>query len=147
MGGETINTATARLALQLQGLSATSMVALSASAGVDGVIGARARRGRRINATSYLLLCSLIGIDATTGASSPAICRRGFEIDWHAFGAALKVSRNRANLDLRAAAKIIGASAATLSRAECGNAVSVESYLLINRFLVVSPLVFLSFTG
>jgi hypothetical protein len=48
---------------------------------------------------------------------------------------------------LRSAAKRIGVSAATLSRAEGGCAIEVDSYLTIARFLGMPAEAFLSFTG
>jgi hypothetical protein len=136
-----------RLASQLQNLAAGSMRSFSASAGVEGRLGMRARQGRVVDSTSYLRLCSAIGVDAATGLPAPATHRRAFEIEWWMFGAAFLFGRRRARLGLRAAAKVVGVSAATLSRAEGGQAVSVESYLLIIRFLGVPALSFLSFTG
>jgi transcriptional regulator with XRE-family HTH domain len=49
-------------------------------------------------------------------------------------------------LDLRSAADLVGVSAATLSRAERGQPIAIESYLRVVEFIGVPPESFLSFT-
>jgi hypothetical protein len=140
--------AAARLARHLQDLSPAEMAALSDRTGVQRKIGARARAGRKVNATSYLLLCSAAGVDVTTGAAvvvkEP---RAGSSILWWIFGSALFLTRSLRALDLRSAADLVGVSAATLSRAEHGQPIAIESYLRITHFIGVPPESFLSFTG
>jgi hypothetical protein len=136
-----------RLAGHLQKLSRTETAAVSDRAGVPPRIGARARAGRKVTATSYLLLCLAAGIDAATGAPFPTVPRAGCAIVWWLFGSSLFLSRRGRRLDLRSAAVLVGVSAATLSRAECGKPISVESFLCVARFIGVPPESFLCFTG
>jgi transcriptional regulator with XRE-family HTH domain len=133
-----------RLAQYLQKLTPSEMAALSDGAGVQRKIGARARAGRKVETTAYLLLCSAVGLDAATGARLAG--RRGradFSIDWWTFGSALFLTRSSRQLDLRSAADLIRVSAATLSRAERGQPIAIESYLRIAYFIGVPPESFL----
>jgi transcriptional regulator with XRE-family HTH domain len=66
---------------------------------------------------------------------------------WWNFGSALFLTRGFRRLDLRSAADLVGISAATLSRAERGHPIAVESYLSIANFIGVPPNSFLCFTG
>src|SRR5713226_7341415 len=109
--------AAARLARHLEYLDAAEMAALSDRAGVQRNIGARARAGRKVSATAYLLLCSAAGVDVATGA--PVAVRgpcAGSSIVWWIFGSVLFFTRSLRRLDLRSAADLVGVSAATLSR-------------------------------
>jgi hypothetical protein len=139
--------AAARLARHLQGLTPAEMAAVSDRAGVPRKIGARARIGRKVNATAYLLLCSAVAIDVATNArvlgGRPCV---GSSIVWWVFGSALFLTRSRRRLDLRSAADLVGVSAATLSRAERGQPIAIESYLRVIEFMGVPPKSFLSFT-
>jgi len=140
--------AAARLALHLQDLSLAEMAALSDRTGVQRKIGARARAGRKVNATSYLLLCSAAGIDVTTGTA--VVAKEpwaGSSIIWWIFGSALFLTRSLRGLDLRSAADLVGVSAATLSRAEHGQHIAIESYLRVIGFIGVPPESFLRFAG
>jgi hypothetical protein len=123
------------------------MAALSDRAGVQRKIGARARAGRKISAPAYMLLCSAAGIDVATGASASVVPRVGATIVWWMFGSALFLTRARSRLDLRVAADLVGVSAATLSRAERGQPVAVESFLRISDFTGIPAESFLCFTG
>ena len=135
-----------RLASHLRHLTPAVMAVLSKRAGISGRAGARARAGRKVSAISYILLCSAVGLDVVTGAPGPSI-RAGSEIVWWLFGAALFLTRSRRHLDLRSAAALVGTSAATLSRAERGQPIAIESYLRVARFIGLPPASFLSFTG
>jgi hypothetical protein len=137
-----------RLAQHLQDLTPTQMAAVSDRAGVPRKIGARARAGRKVNATAYLLLCSAVEIDVVTGAR--VVDRRrcaGLSIVWWIFGSALFLTRTLRRLDLRSAADLVGVSAATLSRAEHGQPIAIESYLRIAAFIGVPSETFLCFAG
>ena len=139
--------AAARLARHLQYLTPAEMAAVSDRAGVPRKIGARARVGRKVNATAYLLLCSAVAIDVATDARvlDGRPCA-GSSIVWWIFGSALFLTRSRRRLDLRSAADLVGVSAATLSRAERGQPIAIESYLRVVEFIGVPPESFLSFT-
>src|SRR5258707_9624627 len=136
-----------RLAQLLEDLAPAEMAAVSDRAGVPGKIGARARVGRKVNATAYLLLCSAVAIDVATDARvlDGRPCA-GSSIVWWIFGSALFLTRSRRRLDLRSAADLVGVSAATLSRAERGQPIAIESYLRVAEFVGVPPESFLSFT-
>jgi transcriptional regulator with XRE-family HTH domain len=136
--------AAARLARHLESLTPAEMAALSDRAGVQRKIGARARAGRKVETTAYLLLCSAVGLDAATGARlAGRRDRAGFSIDWRIFGSALFLTRSSRQLDLRSAADPIRVSAATLSRAERGQPIAIESYLRIADFIGIPPESFL----
>jgi hypothetical protein len=139
--------AAARLARHLEYLTRAEMLALSDRAGVQRKIGARARAGRKVSATAYMLLCSAAGIDAATGAPASVVPRACATIVWWMFGSGLFLTRTLKRLDLRGAADVVGVSAATLSRAERGQPVAVESFLRISDFIGIPGESFLCFTG
>lgn len=136
-----------RLAQHLADVTPTLMNAISDRAGIPRRLGAGARVGRKINANDYLLLCSAIGLGAESGLKVEGISRVGSSIIWWVLGAALFLTRRRLHLDLRSAARIIEMSAATLSRAEAGDPIAVESFLKITKFIGVPPNSFLCFTA
>jgi hypothetical protein len=138
--------AAARLAQHLRDLTPAAMAEVSNRAGVPRRIGARARKGRKVGATEYMLLCSAVGISAATGAPIEGAARAGSSIVWWILGSGLFITRNIRRLDLRSAAVLAGVSAATLSRAEHGHPIAVESYLRVAGFMGVPPESFLSFT-
>jgi hypothetical protein len=140
--------AAARLAQHLQDLSPAEMAALSDRMGLQRKIGARARAGRKVNATSHLSLCAAVGIDVATGAA--VVAKEpwaGASIIWWIFASALFLTRSLRGLDLRSAADLVGVSAATLSRAERGQPISIESYLRVVGFIGLPPESFLSSAG
>jgi hypothetical protein len=136
-----------RLTRHLQALSPVEMAAVCEAARLSRRIGARARAGRKVTATTYLLLCAAAGLDAATGMPVRAALRGGFAIVWWVFASNLFLSRRVRRLDLRSAAALVGVSAATLSRAECGKPIAVESFLRVARFIGVPPESFMCFTG
>jgi hypothetical protein len=140
-------TAAAWLARHLRYLSRAEMVAISDCAGVPRKIGFGARASRKASATAYMLLCSVAGLDAATGTLGRECPPRGHRDLWWVFGAGLFRTRHLRPLDLRSAAGLVGVSAATLSRAERGHTIAIESYLRVVRFIRISPESFLSFTG
>ena len=136
-----IRNASGRLGQRL--LSRPELAAVCDDAGVTFTIGARARAGRKINASAYMLLCSAAGLDAATGAIVEAEPRAGFAIAWWLVGCNHFLTRRIRGLDLRSAALVVGVSAATLSRAECGEPVSIECFLRISCFIGIPPKIFL----
>jgi hypothetical protein len=98
----------------------------------------RARAGKPIHAGAFLALCGAVGIDPASGTERPSK-KVAPEIAWPMVGARLKFVRRLRYLDQRAAAQIVGTSAATICRVEGGVAVSVESFLAICRFTGVHP--------
>jgi hypothetical protein len=98
----------------------------------------RARAGKPIHAGAFLALCGAVGIDPASGTVRPSK-KVPPEIMWPMVGTGLKIVRRLRYLDQRAAAQIVGASAATICRVEGGVAVSVESFLAICRFMGVHP--------
>ena len=138
--------AAARLAQHLPGLKPQVMATISDRAGVPRKIGARARAGRKVGATAYMLLCLAVGLDAKTGVPVANVPRPGCAIAWWIFGSDLFFARKLRRLDLRSAANLVGVSAATLSRAERGQPVGVESFLRISNFIAIPAESFLCFT-
>jgi hypothetical protein len=139
--------AAARLAQHLHGLTPTAMAAVSDLAGVPRRIGARARAGRKVSATAYMLLCAAVGINPASGAPILSVPRAGSVIVWWIFGAGLFHTRLLRGLNLRSAADLVGVSAATLSRAERAKPIAVESYLRVAGFIGVPSESFLCFTA
>jgi hypothetical protein len=139
--------AAARLAQHLKELTPAEMAAVSDGAGVERKIGARARAGRKVGTTAYMLLCLAVGVDVETGLPVANAPRPGCAIAWWMFGSGLFFARHLRRLDLRSAANLVRVSAATLSRAERGQPISVESFLRISNFIGVPPEGFLCFTG
>jgi len=139
--------AAVRLARHLECLTPAEMAALSDCAGVQRKIGARARAGRKVGTTAYMLLCTAAGIDAATGAPASVVPRAGATIVWWIFGSSLFLTRALKRLDLWVAADLVGVSAATLSRAERCQPVAVESFLRISDFIGIPAKSFLCFTG
>jgi hypothetical protein len=136
-----------RLAQHLQGLTRVDMLAVSDRAGVPRKIGARARAARKVCASSYMQLCSAVGIDAVTGVPTDRVRPTGSSIVWWFFGSNLFLTRHLRRLDLRSAAELIGVSAATLSRAERGQPIAVDNFLRISEFIGIVADSFLCFTG
>jgi hypothetical protein len=134
-----------RLAQHLQSLSHAEMAVVSDRAGVPRKIGARARAGRKVSATAYMLLCSATGLDAATGAQVVSAPRAGSAIVWWLFASNLFITRRLRRLDLRSAAVRVGVSAATLSRAERGEPISAGSFLRASSFIGLPPQSFLCF--
>lgn len=128
-------TAAVRLAHHLQDLTRAEMATVSNRAGVLRMMGARARAGRKVSATVYMLLCSATGLDAATGTLVASAPRAGCVIVWSILGAALLRTRGLRQLSLRVAADLIGVSAATLSRAERSHPIAVDSFLQIVAFI------------
>jgi transcriptional regulator with XRE-family HTH domain len=81
-----------------------------------------------------------------TGAPARAVPRKDATIVWWLFGSGLFLTRVLKRLDLRAAADLIGLSAAILSRAERSQPVAVESFLRISDFIGIPGESFLCFT-
>jgi hypothetical protein len=123
------------------------MAAVSDHAGVERKIGARARAGRKVGTTAYMLLCSAVGVDVETGLPVANAPRPGCAVVWWTFGSCLFFTRSLRRLDLRSAANRVGVSAATLSRAERGQPISVEAFFKISNFIGIPAESFLCFTG
>jgi len=135
------------LAQELCCLTRSEMATVSDQAGISRRMGFRARNGHKVSATTHLLLCLAVGTEPSRGSSVPKAPRRVASIAWWAFGSALFLTRSLRRLDLRTAAQLVGVSAATLSRAEHGHPLAVESYLRVAGFIGVPPEGFLCFTG
>jgi hypothetical protein len=98
----------------------------------------RARAGRPVNAGAFLALCGAAGIDPVDGsARSPKRVPAG--IAWSLVGEGLRITRRLRREELRSAARHVRLSPATLSRAEAGDALSIESLLAVCRFIGVHP--------
>jgi DNA-binding Xre family transcriptional regulator len=126
-------------ALKRVATSSTAAVEIADRAGTDmrrQVF--RARAGKPVNAGAFLALCGALGIDPADG-SSRAPRQVSSKFSWPMLAAGLRVARRLRHHDQRSAARVIGVSAATLCRAEAGDAVSVESLLAICRFIGTHP--------
>jgi hypothetical protein len=116
-------------------------------AGVPGRMAVRAARGMTIGTTSFLLLCSVTGIDPIRATPRRPLSRRGCSICWRSFAAALWFERRRRDLSLRDCSLLLGISIATLSRAERAHCLGVESFAQLTGFIGLHPFAFLYFTG
>jgi hypothetical protein len=138
--------ASARLSRHLQRLTPAQMAFASERAGIARRVGAQARKSKRISATPYMLLCAASGLDPVSGDLVAVFPRAGASIHWCAFAAALLITRQVRRLGIRSAARQAGVSIATLSRAENGKPIAVESFLRIAIFIGVPAGSFLCFT-
>ena len=119
-------------------LSAGDIARFAASAGVSVRALRTARRGLPVAVDAHLGLCRALRLDPATGerVRRAEPCGR---VRWDHVRASLVCARASAGLTLRAAAERIGIGAATLLRAERGEAVSVETFLAIAAWLGMPP--------
>lgn len=110
----------------------------AAEAGVSVRALRTARRGQPVAVDAHLGLCRALGLDPATGAPTPRVMPCG-RVRWDHVRASLVCSRAARGLTLRAAAERIGIGAATLLRAERGEAVSVEVFLKLCAWLGMPP--------
>ena len=136
-----------RLTQVLQEATFGEVALLCEQAGVPRRLGNRGRSGRRLSAAGHVILCVAVGIDPETGATAPARLPRGDTISWWLFGGCVALRRDLLRLDVRSASQVAGVSSATISRAEHGQPLAIESYLRLCRFIAVPAAVFLCFTG
>jgi DNA-binding Xre family transcriptional regulator len=136
-----------RLADHLEHISASELVALSRQAGVVPAQAWRARKRRKVDATSFLLLCSALGVEPANGARSEPLCRKGHTFSFVHLATALYFARFRRKLTIRAAAPVLGLSTATLSRVEAGQPTTIETLLRVCSHLGLPATCFLVFTG
>lgn len=97
----------------------------------------KARALHRAGADPTMRLCSHFNLDPQTGEGcEPFQCG---PVLWWFIAVGLGTRRALLGLTVTTAAKRIGVSHATASRAEAGRAVSFESFLLICRFVGLDP--------
>jgi len=131
-------TAALRLQRALASHSAADVAALSDRIGIDRRIGARAKGGRKINASAYLALCCAVGINPVTGESRPVREPTGPVMFWF-LGAGVTIARLSRKLSYRQIAKASGVTHPTIFRVERGLPVSAETVLRVAAFLGVRP--------
>jgi transcriptional regulator with XRE-family HTH domain len=107
-------------------------------AGVTSRQASLARAGKPVNAGAYLALCAATGIDPIDGKSRPAKVLSP-NVVWWLLSGALYITRHLKKLDQRAAAEVIGISAASVCRVECGQPVSIGVMLKVCAFIGVHP--------
>jgi hypothetical protein len=120
-------------------LTAPETAALADAAGVPRRTAERARRNRGIGSEAYLKLCNAVGKDAVSGAPRTVRFMPSAACNWWLLGAAIYLARSRRLHGIRAAALEIGVSTATLSRAETGQAIAIESVIRIAHYLQLTP--------
>jgi hypothetical protein len=138
---------TSRLTNALHLLGRRELLRLADVSGVPFRFVARCSRGKTLNATHYLLLCSAIGVHPVTFARRDAQPLPGHSIVWSAFAARLRLYREEIRSGVRDVARTTSLSTATLSRSENGMPISANSYLRLTNFLGVPPYAFMRFTG
>jgi hypothetical protein len=126
-------------------LSASDVIELADRAGVPRRVGSQARKARRIGTESYLKLSNALGLDPCTGLPCSAAATPQARCHWSLLAAAVFFERSRRRLGVRGAAREIGLSTATLSRAENGNAIAIASALRLSAWLRLSPNVLFEF--
>jgi hypothetical protein len=127
-------------------LSLSDAIELADRAGVPRRVGSQARKGRPIGTEGYLKLSNALGLDPCTGLPRSAAATPQARCHWWLLAAAIFFERSRRRLGVRAAACEIGVSTATLSRAENGNAIAIESTLRLSAWLRLSPNVLFGFS-
>jgi len=113
------------------------LASLAVRANVPRRAVSRILAGQPINADTYLKVCGAVGIDPVTGESCPP--STGFDIQWRIFAIGIRAARILHKLSTRDAASLIRVSSATISRAEAGRPIRVESYLALCAFVGTHP--------
>lgn len=117
------------------------VVALAREYGIDGRLARRAASGMDVNASAYVQLCGMAGIDPVTGRRS--VYHRAPPLDWRLVGIkvclALIGSPGELPVSMRAAAKRWRVTLITIARAKAGSPVGVENFLRLCRGLGVHP--------
>jgi DNA-binding Xre family transcriptional regulator len=124
--------------LQSSASSWSALDEMARRAGVTSRQVSLARAGKPVNAGAYLALCAVTGIDPVDGKSQPAKALSP-NVVWWLLSGALYVTRHLKKLDQRTAAEIIGISAASVCRVECGKPVSIGVMLKVCAFIGVHP--------
>jgi DNA-binding Xre family transcriptional regulator len=124
--------------LQSSAKSWTALDELARRAGVTSRQVSLARAGKPVNAGAYLALCAATGIDPVDAKSRPARVISPTVVWWLLSGA-LYITRRLKKLDQRAAAEVIGISAASVCRVEFGKPVSIGVMLKVCAFIGVHP--------
>jgi len=126
-------------------LSSSQVVILADRAGVPRRLAAKARAGRLIGAEAYLKLCSALGLDPTTGLVKVTTTSPQARCQWWLVGSVVFFRRTQKRQGIRAAAREIGISTATLSRAENGRPVAIDSLLHLAAYVQLPPDVLVGF--
>ena len=124
--------------LQSSASSWTELDAIARQAGVSPRQASLARAGKPVNAGAYLALCAATGIDPVDERSRPAKVLSP-NVVWWLLSGALYITRHLKKLDQRNAAEVIGISAASVCRVECGQPVSIGVLLKVCAFIGVHP--------
>ena len=135
------------LANALRPLNGSELVEACRTAGVQPRQARRILSGKKTDVLSFLLLCSAFGIEASAGILVLPRNRAGFHFSFRHFGVAVAFARTLTKQGIRAATEYLSVSTATLSRAEAGRSIGVESLLRISGGYSLSPNAFLIFTG
>jgi transcriptional regulator with XRE-family HTH domain len=125
-------------ALRPSASSSAEQNSIARQAGVTSRQVSLARSGKPVNAGAYLALCAAVGVDPVDGKDRP-VKSVSPNILWWVLSGAMYISRNLKKLDQRAAAEVIGISAASVCRVECGQPVSVGILLRVCAFIGVHP--------
>jgi hypothetical protein len=126
-------------------LSRSEIIKLADRAGVPRRTGAKAQKVRPIGTEAYLKLANALGLDPCTGLPRSSTATPHARCHWWLFATAIFFKRSRRRLGIRAAAAESEVSTATLSRAENGNVVAIESVLRLSAWLRLSPNVLFGF--
>lgn len=147
MGTPRIEPSRSKLAALLESCRPTQLGVVAANAGVSPVAARRARKPGAGDTSSFVLLCAALGIDGLSGEPTPPSPRPGCTFSFLQFGIVLFFARSQAGRSIRAFAPLVELSTATVSRAESGKPVCVETVITVCRYVRMPPAVFLCFTG
>jgi hypothetical protein len=125
-------------ALQSSASSWAALDEMGRRAGVTSRQMSLARAGKPVNAGAYLALCAATGIDPVDGKARPTRVISP-NVVWWLLSGALYITRHLKKLDQRAAAEVIGISAASVCRVESGHPVSIGVMLKVCAFIGVHP--------
>jgi hypothetical protein len=117
--------------------SPRALSALAVRADLSRRVIGRAASGQAINASAYLRLCGLLGLDPVNGDKHEP--REIGDVQWWFFGWGVKGARLLRKTSVRQAARISGVCNATICRAEQGRPISAESYLALCSFIGAHP--------
>lgn len=121
---------------------AGQVVELARKAGVDGRLGRRVAKGITINASAYLRLCAVIGLDPLTGETGTegTVPR---DLDWNRVAIKILLALI-AGSSLRKLSKAWKVEYTAINRAKHQQPVNIDNFLKICRGLKMHPYDFLA---
>ncbi|WP_428031516.1 helix-turn-helix domain-containing protein [Ancylobacter sp.] len=113
-------------------------ISLCRVAEVDMRLWRNAAMGRPVNALAHMAICAVLAVDPVTVDICPD-SRPGGSVCWATLGAGVRVTRELRGHSVRAAADVVGVSAATISRCENGHELSFDSLARCAAYVGLHP--------